>query len=147
MHSSRNYRQNEKWKLSQSCIPRRSGSTQKANIDLSHNLGWAGRCHSPGYLDRGNFFLPFSRAFHLSSLFSLRHPRDLKRTTSRRRTLYRLTYFDLFSESARLARPWHLRGSHFDTASVHYLRNGPTFFGFLLGLLLFMFLLVLSVVS
>ena len=34
---------------------------------------------------------------------------------------------------------WHLPGmswgpSHFDTASVHYLRNGPAFFGFLLGL-------------
>ena len=26
--------------------------------------------------------------------------------------------------------PWHLRGSYFDTVSVHYLRNGPAFLRF-----------------
>ena len=62
------------------------------------------------------------------------------------REYYRLTIC-LFSESAPSAPPWHLRGSHFDNASVHYLRNGPAFLWFLARPLLFLFLLVLPVVS
>ena len=60
---------------------------------------------------------------------------------------YIYTYLDFFSESARLAPPWHLRGSHFDNASLHYLRNGPAFLCFLARPLLFLFLLVSPVVS
>ena len=54
-------------------------------------------------------------------------------------------YKDLleFAESARLVHPWHLRGR---TVQL-YLRNGPAFLRFLARPLLFLFLLVLPVVS
>ena len=53
--------------------------------------------------------------------------------------LYEHTFRYLTAESARLVHPWHFRGSHFDTASVHYLRYGPAFFDLLLHLIYFFY--------
>ena len=39
---------------------------------------------------------------------------------------YRTTCVCLFPEGVRLVHSWTLETSHLDTASFHYLRNGPT---------------------
>ena len=50
-------------------------------------------------------------------------------------TAYITTYFCVCSDRARLVHPWPLRTSHLDTASFHYLRNGPDFFDVFLHLI------------
>ena len=67
------------------------------------------------------FLLTDDSANELYFVFWCDHSRDSNKHTYRK----------LFAESARLVHPWHFRGSHFDTASVHYLRNGSAFLWFL----------------